>query len=185
MMNDFVYEAEVLYDLNGAGGAPRLLAVGSDKPIIIMEFCEGVTLKSFLQTDDAKDKNKVYALFVDVCRNLSEVHDKGYSHDDVHPGNILVCGDKDSFYTRIIDFGLASKNGEHRFGLDLDPDDDECCSEDSYQDVFSVLSLVHKWTGYLSRDQVKTMASCAFNTKDKDRATPMVRVVTMLENLSI
>ena len=44
----FVKEAKVMYDLAGAGGAPILYAIATDRPLIVMELCKGKTLADFI-----------------------------------------------------------------------------------------------------------------------------------------
>ncbi len=111
-LQQFKKEAEVMWKLAGTGGAPRLYAVGRDKPIIVMEYCEGVTLWDFSRPRHNPDKTLIKTLLLDVACQLRDVHEKGYFHNDIHSHNILVCKIPDGFTTKIIDYGLASKTSE-------------------------------------------------------------------------
>jgi len=46
---------------------------------------------------------------MEVANKLQEIHNKGYSHNDLHVDNVLVSGNTNTFHIRIIDFGYSHK----------------------------------------------------------------------------
>ena len=107
----FRWECAVLQELEGAGGAPRLLALCEHDPIAIMEntgqnldafYRSGCTVHTFLQ------------VMVGVAEGVMAVHAKGFVHNDIKEDNITVSGPtaNAAHTVHIIDFGLASKVGQ-------------------------------------------------------------------------
>ena len=74
-----------------------------DRPYLIMEYIEGVNLRSMLES---KTLNPVEAMAMvpAICEALQFAHDEGVVHRDIKPENILV--DRRG-RVRIADFGLA------------------------------------------------------------------------------
>ena len=106
--------------LAGAGGAPRLYAVGIDRPIIVMEHIKGMTLNKFCQHGPKESLNKsvVRGVVVSAARNLLDVHHAGFYHNDLHSGNIMVCDNLDGPpTTRLIDFGWATRVTDDEEGV--------------------------------------------------------------------
>ena len=76
----------------------------------------GLTLKDLINK-----KNKmlsiptVYDVITQLIERLKVLHNKGFTHNDIKPGNIMT-GFNDPQNIYLIDFGLATKfveNGEH------------------------------------------------------------------------
>ncbi|KAK4316984.1 hypothetical protein Pmani_011885 [Petrolisthes manimaculis] len=179
----FTKEAEILYHLNGAGSAPRLYAVGKDKPVLIMEFVKGVTLKEILKTKNGKKKCNVYAILTDTAHHLNVIHDKNYTHNDVHSENIIVCDvDKEEckkFKVRLIDFGLSTMIKE------LNTEKKSAPLPTFYKDTFSIFRLVSTSTQDISSDQIKQYTSRALDEDNciDEGSTPIQRVISILTEL--
>ena len=77
------------------------------RPYIVMEHVEGRSLKEF-STDTDLSMEQILELFIQICEGLNDAHEKGVTHRDIKPTNILV----DSHgRVKIVDFGLASVVG--------------------------------------------------------------------------
>ena len=92
-------------------GHPFLLkfyAVDGEKsrPYCVTEFLRGCTLDQLAK--DARPLPEADALKIAslVCDALRHMHERGFVHRDLKPGNIMICGDHT---LRILDFGLAAR----------------------------------------------------------------------------
>ncbi|XP_066939797.1 uncharacterized protein [Macrobrachium rosenbergii] len=110
MEEQFKAEAMILKELNGAGGAPKLLAISSKPSGIVMEFCSGVTFLKILRSPDISRYNKLKVLPV-AAEMLHEIHLKGIIHNDVKEDNIMVKlrGEGQTPTVRFVDFGISCK----------------------------------------------------------------------------
>ncbi len=77
---------------------------------IVMEFLDGISLKSYLQKNGGKlDTENSMRIMSAISNALSIIHSKGIIHRDVSPDNIFLCKNG---AVKLIDFGAA------RFSLD-------------------------------------------------------------------
>ncbi|MDE7414179.1 MAG: protein kinase [Muribaculaceae bacterium] len=77
-------------------------------PVIVMEYLDGITLKSYLaESPERKDKlpklREREKIAFEIAETLAAIHNSGIIHRDLKPDNILI-GRRDS-YSKIIDFG--------------------------------------------------------------------------------
>jgi len=86
-------------------------------PYIVMEHVPGDPITAFCDGRQATVGERV-ELFIDVCRGVQHVHQKGLIHRDLKPPNILVADQDGRWIPKIIDFGIAK--GSH--GLLTDED---------------------------------------------------------------
>lgn len=84
-----------VYDLTEVDGAPA----------IVMEYVEGKSLEDFLEDESVRSEDLLKKVAVSVLRALSYAHDRGVTHRDIKPGNILVSQDGQ---IKVTDFGLAA-----------------------------------------------------------------------------
>lgn len=75
-------------------------------PFIAMEFVPGVTITQFCEGERLSIEARL-RLFIDVCRGVQHVHQKGLIHRDLKPSNILVMERDGAQIPMIIDFGIA------------------------------------------------------------------------------
>ena len=112
-------EAEFLFRLTGLGASPTLLAVCSMPPMLIMTRAPGRTLWQVLEAGDVSDHFKVRCA-QELSVRLCQMHLAGVIHNDIKGDNILVNKLGEYPEVRIIDFGLATFEGDS-LGLLPDP----------------------------------------------------------------
>lgn len=104
-----LWEARVTAELEGAGGAPRLLAVCTQPPAILLDFA-GRTYNDFVQC------HCTVGVFLDslmsIAERIGEIHSRGFLHNDIKGSNIMVRGPNPRPTFHIIDFGLATRIGD-------------------------------------------------------------------------
>ncbi len=71
---------------------------------IAIEWVEGPTLKSLLDSEHGLPLDRALKLFDQIGGALDYAHQRGVVHRDIKPGNIIVSGDDQAV---IVDFGLA------------------------------------------------------------------------------
>ena len=74
--------------------------------IIVMQSVAGVTVRDVLEKDVPLPASYRHEIFFDALEQfVSEMHNAGYYHRDLHPGNIMI--DSESGMPYIIDFGMS------------------------------------------------------------------------------
>jgi eukaryotic-like serine/threonine-protein kinase len=114
----------------------NIIERGEDKGrlFIAMEYLEGKTLKSKIQTDGQMKLEDCLYIMIQVVDALVLVHDKNIIHRDLNPSNLmLIQRDGDSNYVKLLDFGL---------------------SRTSYQTRLTMTGMVMGTVDYLSPEQV-------------------------------
>ena len=79
---------------------------------IIMEYCDGLNLKEFINEQKAKKALIDKYLISDICSGTKEIHSKNIIHRDLKPDNLFISGEK----IKIGDFGISkqlSKNNDY------------------------------------------------------------------------
>lgn len=99
-------EARILWQVNGAGGTPKLIGITEDVPTaMVMEYIPGMVLKEYAATCTPEEFRSVYP---QVRLALEELHTTGYSHGDPHLKNIIVDVENNNAI-HLIDLGLATE----------------------------------------------------------------------------
>jgi len=75
-------------------------------PYIAMEHVPGQQITTFCDQQRATIGERI-EVFIDVCKGVQHVHQKGLIHRDLKPANILVIDQDGSWIPKIIDFGIA------------------------------------------------------------------------------
>lgn len=90
--NNIVSIYDVCRDENGAN-------------YIVMELCEGVTLKDYLRKKHHLTWQETLYFAQQVARALDHAHSRGIIHQDIKPQNIMLLRDGTA---KVMDFGIAS-----------------------------------------------------------------------------
>jgi hypothetical protein len=84
-----------------------------DKLVIAFEYVDGLTLQQWKKSTARRPSQEVARLLAPIAEALAYVHEKGWSHGDVKPGNVLLRKSDNS--PVLIDLGFARR-------LDARPD---------------------------------------------------------------
>jgi hypothetical protein len=106
-------EALARIDHPGVVGALDAGEMPDGKPYLVMQFVEGVTLRSILDTERMA-LERVGLVVRKIGQALNAAHDKGVYHRDLKPDNIMIqtVGEGEE-YVKLIDFGIATvKNAD-------------------------------------------------------------------------
>lgn len=101
----FLKEAQILAKFSGEPGVVdvRDFFEENNTAYIIMEFLDGVDLKTYLKEKGTLTPAHTIQLLMPVMNSLKKVHAQGLIHRDISPDNIMVIGDK----VKLLDFGAA------------------------------------------------------------------------------
>ena len=128
-------EARVLQVLRGVSGVPRLYGVTKPPPksVLVMSFCPGVPLYDYHTVEGAK----VYlSALLFTCRTLRHMHERGVTHGQVEPFNILVVATQktEAIFAFLVDFRLSIINAS---GQDKERD-----SEKLYLLILDIVDII-------------------------------------------
>jgi serine/threonine-protein kinase len=101
-------EAQILATVNH-GGIPRFYECGlldDGRPWIAMELVEGTPL-SLRIAEGPIDHDTVIDLVGDVAGVLAAAHQRGVTHRDLKPDNVLLTPTDGTYPVRVIDWGIA------------------------------------------------------------------------------
>ncbi|HEY9627781.1 MAG TPA: serine/threonine-protein kinase [Coleofasciculaceae cyanobacterium] len=79
---------------------------------LVMEYCEGGTLRNLMTEEIRLDLTQSLKLVIDVLKGLAHAHDRGIVHCDIKPENILLSVQPDGWIAKISDFGIARLSQE-------------------------------------------------------------------------
>jgi serine/threonine protein kinase len=78
----------------------------SPLPFLVMEYCEGSTLQDHLRSIGPFEPGEVVRLGTQIALGLAAAHDRGLTHRDVKPSNVILEVGRIS-RAKLTDFGLA------------------------------------------------------------------------------
>lgn len=88
---------------------------------MVMEYLDGITLKSYLQGNGPIDAEDMLEMLVPVLEALDEVHKQGLIHRDISPDNLMLM---ENGKIKLMDFGAArdyTDAGEKSLSIVLKP----------------------------------------------------------------
>jgi len=101
-------EALARIDHPGVVGVLDVGETPDGKPFLVMQFVEGVTLRSEI-SKDGMELRRVAHIMRQVGQALGAAHDKGVYHRDLKPENIMLTRSSETEeYVKLIDFGIAA-----------------------------------------------------------------------------
>lgn len=105
-MDRFLKEARRMARLDEVPSIVRVRdAFGENRTAyIVMDFVEGVTLKTYLLSHGALKYEQCTALLSPILDSLAVIHDRGFIHRDISPDNIMLRPDGSA---RLLDMGAA------------------------------------------------------------------------------
>ncbi|MCB1050876.1 MAG: protein kinase, partial [Acidobacteria bacterium] len=74
-----------------------------------MELVQGVSLKSFIETEPLDPVEPKIEILIKICEALQAAHDREIIHRDIKPQNILIDAKKDP---KLLDFGIARRKNQ-------------------------------------------------------------------------
>ncbi|OQR93136.1 hypothetical protein THRCLA_22343 [Thraustotheca clavata] len=81
-----------------------------DHITIVMEYCEGEDLASYIHRRVKLDENLVCALFRQITDAIAYLHRKSIIHRDIKPQNIIVQEHNSNVIVKLVDFGLGARD---------------------------------------------------------------------------
>jgi hypothetical protein len=128
--------------------------VQSDKPCIVMEYVEGISLREWLDrywhTHEGSPAGEVIRSIVrQVALALGEAHRRGIVHRDVKPENILLAKRGTEYTVKVVDFGVARRlntPGGPTIGTPgyVAPEQLSALSSDRRADVFALGAVLYE-----------------------------------------
>lgn len=103
----FLKEARIQASLFEISGVVKVLGYFEEKNTVyeVMEFVDGVTLRSFLETNgEIYSFEKAFSLLEPVMKAAAAIHERGYLHRDISPENIMIQTDG---RIKLLDFGAS------------------------------------------------------------------------------
>jgi len=113
-----IYEAKILYSLQGGSGIPNLIWCGQegDYNVLIIELL-GDSLETYFNLCNKRFSPKTVLMIVDqAIQHLEYIHYKGFLHRDIKPENFLVGLEKKCHLIHLIDYGLAKRYRDPKTG---------------------------------------------------------------------
>ena len=83
-----------------------------DKRYLVMDYCEGGTLRNLLDNNPNIDLVQSLQLAIDILHGLEFAHARGIVHRDIKPENILLKSNLGGYTAHIADFGIAKLHQE-------------------------------------------------------------------------
>jgi len=103
---DFAKEIKLMTSLRSHPNVVTLLGVTSDPLSIILEFLDGGSLYSYLQSGQNIPEARIKAIILGIARGLYHLHKEKIIHRDVAARNVLLTS---TCEPKISDFGLSRK----------------------------------------------------------------------------
>ena len=108
----FLHEARTLAKFTNEPGivAVRDFFEENRTVYIVMEYLDGITLKSYLKQVGTISSYNTVCLLMPVFRSLKKIHEKNLIHRDISPDNIMLVGEA----VKLLDFGAAREFADEK-----------------------------------------------------------------------
>ncbi len=83
-----------------------------DSRYLVMDYCEGGTLRSLLESVERLSLTQTLKIITDILQGLEYAHQQEIIHCDIKPENILLKLEANSWTAQISDFGIARLSQE-------------------------------------------------------------------------
>ncbi len=83
---------------------------------IVMEYVEGITLKTYIERKGKLGYNEVLSIAIQVGRGIEAAHAKGIVHRDIKPQNIMISKEGK---VKVMDFGIARAATSNTINADI------------------------------------------------------------------
>jgi len=88
--------------------------LGGDRPCVVMEYVDGVSLRTWLdrhwrKAKSAPPRGTVTSIVRQIALALREAHGHGIVHRDIKPENILLAKRGEDYHVKVVDFGVARR----------------------------------------------------------------------------
>jgi len=96
-----------------------------EDPFLELEYLEGETLETILNTTGSLGLARVLRILEQLCAALQYIHMKGIIHRDLKPSNVMILReslDNRPDFVKLIDFGLAKSVEPGLMGLPRNPE---------------------------------------------------------------
>lgn len=83
------------------------------RPFMVMEYIEGESLKSLIQSGGSLPLSRVCSIIKQVAAALDAAHHLGMVHRDIKPANIVLIQTPEGEQAKVLDFGIAKFKKAH------------------------------------------------------------------------
>lgn len=102
--------------------------------LLVMDYLGSISLYDYLQT--SPPAKKIYTILLQICKINKIMSDMKYSHNDLHPSNLMVTQTKSGIQLVAIDYGNVTNAS---YGKTLSNDSEEYYFLDLTKSLFYVL----------------------------------------------
>ena len=115
--DEFVYKFKMEAQSAAGLSHPNIVNVydvidEGDLHYIVMEYVEGITLKTYIRERKFLDIKEAISISIQVARGIKSAHDAHIVHRDIKPQNIIISKDGS---IKVADFGIARAISEETF----------------------------------------------------------------------
>ena len=104
-------EYQILKDIQGGVGIPRIFKYrqGHNHNYLLMELLGKSLDKLFSESDKSFSYKTIFQIGYQMIERIQYVHNRGYIHRDIKPGNFVIGRGNKEKIIYLIDFGLSKR----------------------------------------------------------------------------
>eukprot|EP00158_Paraphelidium_tribonemae_P008877 Partr_v1_DN28714_c0_g1_i2_m63105 putative protein kinase kinase kinase len=106
----FSQEISIMWFFRTSRNFAKLLGFTTSPPTIIMKHYQRGSLGDVIYNDSQNiiwTTSVIFGLLNDIAFGLKEMHEAGFAHCDIKPGNILIEEDDQGIFATLADFGIS------------------------------------------------------------------------------